>query len=144
MRSWPAGLATTGRTSTRRRYGGPSLQSPPSTKRPNDSGGSPLNSSALTPAALGVVAVALYSYDLLERQKPELEKALPEAIGVERFTRTVLTELRRTPKLLDCSPESLLGAMMLAAQLGLEPGPLGLVYLVPFKGQVEFIIGYRG
>jgi recombination protein RecT len=83
-------------------------------------------------------------YDLLERQKPELVKALPEAITVERFTRTVLTEIRRTPALLECSPESLLGAMMLAAQLGLEPGPLGLVYLVPFGGVVEFVIGYRG
>jgi recombination protein RecT len=81
---------------------------------------------------------------LIERQKPELEKALAGTIGVERFTRTILTELRRTPKLYECSPESLLGAMMLAAQLQLEPGPLGLVYLVPFKGQVEFIVGYRG
>src|SRR6266567_377007 len=56
----------------------------------------------------------------------------------------VMTEIRRTPKLLECSPESLLGAMMLAAQLGLEPGPLGQVYLVPFKRQVEFVVGYRG
>jgi recombination protein RecT len=83
-------------------------------------------------------------FELIERQKPELAKALPDAIGVERFTRTVLTEIRRTPRLLECSPESLLGAMMLAAQLGLEPGPLGHVYFVPFKRAVEFIIGYRG
>ena len=81
---------------------------------------------------------------LIERQKPELEKALAGTIGVERFTRTILTELRRTPTLYECSPDSLLGAMMLAAQLQLEPGPLGLVYLVPFKRQVEFIVGYRG
>ena len=82
--------------------------------------------------------------DLIERQKPELARALGDAIGVERFTRIVETELRRTPKLYECDPASLLGAMMLAAQLGLEPGPLGHVYLVPFKGRVEFIIGYRG
>ncbi len=62
----------------------------------------------------------------------------------ERFARTVATEYRRTPKLYECSPESALGAMMLAAQLGLEPGPLGHVYLVPFKGAVEFIVGYKG
>jgi recombination protein RecT len=82
--------------------------------------------------------------DLLERMKPELAKALPQTIGVERFTRIVTTELHREPKLLECAPESLLGAMMLAAQLGLEPGPLGLVYLIPFKHQVEFVVGYRG
>jgi recombination protein RecT len=83
-------------------------------------------------------------YQLLERMKPEVARALPESIGVERFTRVVMTEIRRTPKLLECSPESLLGAMMLAAQLGLEPGPLGQVYFVPFKKEVEFIVGYRG
>jgi recombination protein RecT len=83
-------------------------------------------------------------FQLIERQKPELEKALAGAMDVDRFARVVLTEIRRTPALLDCSPESLIGAMMLSAQLGLEPGPLGLVYLVPFKGAVEFIIGYRG
>jgi recombination protein RecT len=87
---------------------------------------------------------------LIDRQKPELEKALAGTIGVERFTRTILTELRRTPKLYECSPESLLGAMMLAAQLQLEPGPLGLVYLAPFRNkktgttEVNFIVGYRG
>jgi len=82
--------------------------------------------------------------DLIDRQKPELEKLIGATIGVERFARTVLTELRRTPKLYDCAPESLLGAMMLAAQLGLEPGPLGHVYLVPFKREVVFIVGYKG
>jgi recombination protein RecT len=83
-------------------------------------------------------------FDLIERSEPEIAKALGDTIGVERFARVVKTELRRTPKLLECSPESLLGAMMLAAQLGLEPGPLGQVYLVPFKKQVEFVVGYRG
>lgn len=83
-------------------------------------------------------------HDLIARMGPGLEMALPSQIGVERFTRTILTELRRTPKLYECSPQSLLGAMLLAAQLGLEPGPLGHVYFVPFKGEVAFIIGYRG
>lgn len=82
--------------------------------------------------------------DLIERQKPELARALGDATGVERFARIVETELRRVPKLYECDPASLLGAMMLAAQLGLEPGPLGHVYLVPFAKRVEFIIGYKG
>lgn len=81
---------------------------------------------------------------LIARMEPQLERALPKQVGVERFTRTVLTELERTPKLYECEPKSLLGAMMLAAQLGLEPGPLGQVYFVPFKNRATFIIGYRG
>lgn len=81
---------------------------------------------------------------LIERMRPELAKVLPETITPERLTRTALTEMRRVPALYDCSPESLLGALMLSAQLGLEPGPLGHVYLVPFKREVTWILGYRG
>jgi recombination protein RecT len=89
-------------------------------------------------------------YDLLERQKSQIALALPRAMSADRFARIVFTECRRTPRLLGCTPESLLGAVMLGAQLGLEPGPLGHCYLVPFRNskartvEVQFIIGYRG
>ena len=82
--------------------------------------------------------------DLLIRMQPEIERAAPRTIGAERFTRLVLTELRRNPVLFECKPESLLGAMMLCVQLGLEPGPLGHAYLVPYKRECTFILGYRG
>jgi recombination protein RecT len=52
--------------------------------------------------------------------------------------------IRQNPKLQTCRPESLLGALMTMAQLGLEPGPLGEAYLVPFGEEVTFIPGYRG
>lgn len=81
---------------------------------------------------------------LIERQKPAIERALPTAIGAERFTRIALTEIRRNPKILDCNPDSVLGALMLVAQLGLEPGPLGHAYLVPFAKECTFILGYTG
>lgn len=82
--------------------------------------------------------------DLIKAQKPQIALALPAHIGTERFTRIALTELRRNPKLAACNPMSLLGALMQSAQLGLEPGPLGQAYLVPFKDEVTFIVGYRG
>jgi recombination protein RecT len=86
--------------------------------------------------------------ELIERYAPEIEKALPAQLGAERFTRIVLTELGRNPALYECSQESLVAACLLSAQLGLEPGPLGHVYLVPFKekgvARVQFIIGYKG
>ena len=80
----------------------------------------------------------------LERMRPQIEAALPTQIGAERFTRLVLTEIRRTPKLLECNPQSVLAAMMLCAQLGVEPGPLGHAYLVPYGRECTFILGYRG
>lgn len=79
--------------------------------------------------------------DLIERMKPQLERM---SVDGERLTRIVLTELRRTPKLYECSPQSLIGAMMLAGQLGLEPGPLGHVYLIPYGKEVTFVLGYTG
>lgn len=81
---------------------------------------------------------------LLERSKPEIAKALPPGVDFERFARVVLTEVRRTPELLDCNPTSFMAAVMWAAQLNLEPGPLQHVHLIPYAGDVTFVIGYRG
>ena len=41
-------------------------------------------------------------------------------------------------------PLSLIGAVVVAAQLGLEPGIAGHAYLVPYGKQVTLIPGYRG
>jgi recombination protein RecT len=81
---------------------------------------------------------------MLQRMLPEFQAALPRHVTAERLARVALTEIRRNPRLLDCSIPSLLGAVMLCAQLGLEPGPLGFAYLVPFGGEVTMIPGYRG
>lgn len=82
--------------------------------------------------------------DIIEQQRPQLARALPRHLDADRFARIVLTECRRNPGLLQCTPASMLGAMMQAAQLGLEPGPLQQCYLVPYKGEVTFQVGYRG
>ena len=36
------------------------------------------------------------------------------------------------------------GAVMQAVQLGLEPGLLGHCYILPYKREATFIIGYKG
>ena len=76
----------------------------------------------------------------------EIENALPEGYvgGPERFARTVLTCVARDPKLLQCSPTSIIGAAMQAAQLGLTPGVLGEAWLVPYRDQCTFQVGVRG
>lgn len=71
--------------------------------------------------------------------------ALGERIGPDRFLRAAVTTLRTTPKLADCSAESILGGLFVAAQLGLEiGGPRGLVYLVPYGKEATLVVGYRG
>lgn len=81
----------------------------------------------------------------LERQKPAILDALPRGVDVDRFTRITLTVVRTNPRLLECNPMSLLAAVMQSAQLGLEPGSgLGEAYIIPYGGEAQFQIGYRG
>ena len=82
---------------------------------------------------------------LLSKQHGQLENAFPIRLDPERFARIVITSCQRTPKLLDCTPQSLLAAVMVCAQLGLEPdGVRNMAHLVPFGDQVTFIPGYMG
>ncbi|MGP4061478.1 recombination protein RecT [Halobacillus sp. H74] len=86
----------------------------------------------------------------LKKMGPEFERALPKHMDADRLGRIAMTTIRQNPKLLECSIPSLMGAVMQAAQLGLEPGLIGHCYLVPFyngkmkETDVQFIIGYKG
>lgn len=89
--------------------------------------------------------------DLIVLMKPQIEKALPSVITPERFSRMMLTAISNNKSLQECTAESFLGAMMNAAQLGLEPNtPLGQAYLIPYKNtkrnimECQFQIGYKG
>lgn len=88
---------------------------------------------------------------LLEKSRKQLEMAIPKHMTVDRLLRVAMTSIQRTPKLLDCTPQSLLACVMTCAQLGLEPDQfLGQAYLVPFKDTEKnitvctLIPGYRG
>lgn len=82
---------------------------------------------------------------LIRRMEPQIRKALPSVITPERFTRIVLTALSSNPKLQACAPMSVMGAMMQAAQLGVEPNtPLGQAYLIPYGNVCQFQLGYKG
>ncbi len=95
---------------------------------------------------------------LLESQKKQIALALPKHLTPDRLMRVALTAMSKNPKLLECSPNSLLGSVIQSAQLGLEPdGALGEAYLIPFgksykddkgnwqkKYESQFMPGYRG
>ena len=81
----------------------------------------------------------------IQAMMPQIALALPSVITPERFTRMALTAISNNPKLKQCTEHSFLGAMMNAAQLGLEPNtPLGQAYLIPYGNQCQFQIGYKG
>lgn len=92
-------------------------------------------------------------------QRQRLAEVLPRHLSPERMMRVVALAISKTPKLAECTPLSLLGAVMVCASLGLEPNtPLGHVYLIPFNRrvkddatnkwtaitEVQVIIGYKG
>lgn len=77
--------------------------------------------------------------------KDQISMALPKHLTADRMARVALTEIRKNPKLGACDPYSFMGALIQCAQLGLEPGSgTGHAYLIPFKNQVQMIIGYQG
>ena len=89
--------------------------------------------------------------DLLERSKSQIQMALPKHLSPDRLLRVAMTSIQRTPKLLECDPKSLVGAVIQSAQLGLEPdGILGHAYLVPYRDKknnrtlAQLIVGYKG
>lgn len=86
----------------------------------------------------------------LDRMMPAIEAVLPKHVTAERMSRIALNVIRTNPKLLECDINSLMGGVLEAAKLGLEPGLMGQCYLIPFKNnklnrmESQFILGYKG
>lgn len=88
---------------------------------------------------------------MIEKMKPQLMKALPKHVTAERLARVVLTAIRNNTQLQQADPMSLMGAIMVSAQLGLEPNtPLGQCYIIPYRDNkknminAQFQMGYKG
>jgi recombination protein RecT len=76
-------------------------------------------------------------------------KALNNFLGGEqnalRFMSAVSHVAQKVPKLKQCSLDSLIGAFMECAALGLYPGTAaGDCYVIPYGNVAQFQIGYRG
>jgi recombination protein RecT len=82
--------------------------------------------------------------ETVERMRPELVKSLRDDAAVDILTRHYMTAIRLNPQLMECSQDSLLAALLLSAQVRMEPGPLGHVYLVPYKRECVWMLGYTG
>lgn len=93
-----------------------------------------------------------------ESQKGVLAAVLPKHVNADRMLKIALGAMRTTPKLMQCTTESLFGAIVQCSQLGLEPNtPLGHAYLIPFekkrkqgnqwvveKTETQIVLGYKG
>lgn len=88
----------------------------------------------------------------IRKMESAFQLAMPRGAEAKQLIRDALTCLQTTPKLRQCEQNSLLGALMTCAQLGLRPGvgALGQAYVLPFwdrksGGQkAQLVIGYQG
>ncbi len=93
---------------------------------------------------VGIVKKPITILDKLESMKTQIALALPKHLTPERMIRIAITCLRTNPKLVECDPQSILASVMLASQLGLEPGVLGQCFLIPYKKICTLVPGWLG
>ena len=87
--------------------------------------------------------------DLVQAQQAAIETQLAGTLNSGAFVRAAISSISSSPQLQQATPASVLGGIMLAAQLKLEIGPaLGHFYLTPRKDKGQQIclpiIGYQG
>ncbi len=87
---------------------------------------------------------ALAVQQLLGANMKAIQSALPKHMTPERMCRVAFNTVQKTPALLNCTPHSLVAAIVEASSLGLEIDARGQAYLVPYKGSVTLIPGYKG
>lgn len=86
----------------------------------------------------------------LTTQFKAIQSLVPKHVTPERLCRIGLNAVSRNPKLMECSPATIIGSIVNCATLGLEPNLLGHAYIVPFYNgktkqfEAQFQIGYKG
>lgn len=86
----------------------------------------------------------------IQKMESQFALALPSGLEAKQLVRDALTVIKQTPKLQECEWQTVLGALMSSAQLGLRPGVLGQSYVLPFwdgksrSFKAQFIVGYQG
>jgi phage RecT family recombinase len=93
----------------------------------------------------------LIKQGLLQKNTIQLfQDSIPSALGREgekmasRFAKMAYTAVVNSPALQRCSLPSIIKAASMCASLGLDIDSRGLAYLVPYGGEAQFQIGYRG
>lgn len=86
----------------------------------------------------------------IQEMESQFALAMPKGLEAAQLVRDALTCLKQTPKLAECSPQSVLGSLMTCAQLGLRPGVLGHAWVLPYWNSksrtnvAQLIVGCKG
>lgn len=103
------------------------------------------------PAKIPGTAQEFQKYLFSDDMKSKFQMAVPKWLSVDRLLRVVFSSVLKTPKLLQCTTESLMNSIMQCAQVGLEP-ILGRAHLIPYRNnkkpgkplECQFQPGYQG
>lgn len=83
----------------------------------------------------------------LDARMTQISGWVTQGVRPEALVRFILRDMDgpKGEALRKCSPESIYLGLLACAVTGLEPGALkGEAYLVPFKNEATFMVGYRG
>lgn len=108
-----------------------------------------LSAKALARPAEGPAAIkALFESPAILKRMMDV---VPKHVTPERLLKVALSCIMKTPKLMECTQQSLIQSIIQLGEVGLEPGGgLGLAYLVPYRDNkrgvwlAQAIIGFRG
>lgn len=78
-----------------------------------------------------------------DKMKQQFSAALPQHLSADRFCRIALTALTRTPKLADCTQESLMRCLLDLSAYGIEPDGRR-AHLIPYGNQCTLILDWKG
>ncbi|KRD91248.1 hypothetical protein ASE51_11825 [Bacillus sp. Root147] len=87
---------------------------------------------------------------MFKQQFKAITSIAPKHVTPERLIRIGMNAESCNPKLMECSPESIVGDVVNCSVLGVEPNLLGHAYIVPFfngstkRMEAQFQLGYRG
>lgn len=88
---------------------------------------------------------------LIKRCAPQLQAVMPKGMTPERLTQLAIATYKQTPKLAECSVQSILACCMKCAELGVEPNDImGNAYVLPYynnktkRMEAQFQLGKNG
>ena len=85
--------------------------------------------------------------DFLQAREGQLQRWISAGIDPRALVRYAVLDMSapKADKLRACTPQSIFMGLLACAVAGLEPGALkGHAFLVPFKGQAQYMAGWKG
>src|ERR1039458_7047891 len=88
------------------------------------------------------VAVEKPLMKLLGKYKGQITAILPKQLNDDRVLKLIVGSINKNPKLLQCTPISVINSVLTAAAIGLEIRP-GSAYLIPFAKNFKDANGWH-